>query len=207
MCWCFPPHPFQSPQESGGTIAGRSSARDDRAGPGLGEGLPRPASVRAGWGEPAGVLPDRSSGPPFRLFRWLLAAARGLDPGGRGRVVSDNPSLLQGLFPARSYCADARAFVLAKLRHTREKVRGRLPARCRDEPAGRDAIRRLRPGRMRRLRPGKGRALARGQARARRGEEAFLRQNGSRPGCVTRPARSARRPAAPEPAGPHPRAR
>jgi hypothetical protein len=112
-------------------------------------------------------------------------------PGRQGRVVSDRPSLLQDFFPARSYCADARASVRAKVGHSREKVRGRLPARLvmsrlaatRCGGAGGRRMRWLRPGEGRALAgggtgpgwgrdgpwPGEGRALARGQARARQG--------------------------------------
>lgn len=145
----------RTPSSHPRTLGGRSPVDRPRGTIALDRGWGRACrallpSGPAGVSPPAGVLPDRSSGPPFRLFRWLPRAARGLDPGGRGRVVSDRPSLLQGFFPARSYCADARAFVRAKLRHTREKVRGRLPARSvmsrldatrRDAapPAGKDA--------------------------------------------------------------------
>jgi hypothetical protein len=184
----------RTPSSHPRTLGGRSPVDRPRGTIALARGWGRAChallpSGPAGVGPPAGVLPDRSSGPPFRLFRWLPRAARGLDPGGRGRVVSDRPSLLQGFLPARSHCADARAFVRAKLRHTREKVRGRLPARLvmsrldatRCGGSGREGCggsgregcggsgREGCGGSGR----GRGRALARGQARARQGEEAF----------------------------------
>ena len=124
----------RTPSSHPRTLGGRSPVDRPRgtiARTGAGGGLARALlpSGPTGVSPPAGVLPDRSSGPPFRLLPGgCPGQLAGLDPGGRGRVVSDRPSLLQGFIPARSQCADARAFVRAKLRHTREKVRGRLPA-------------------------------------------------------------------------------
>ena len=178
MCWCFPPHPFQSPQDSGGTIAGRSSARDDRAGPGPGEGLPRPASVRAGRSRSAcRSLAGQKFGTSLQAVPVAAQGSSRSGPGRQGRVVSDRPSLLQGFHPVHSYCADARAFCACKPGQTRERVRGRLPARLvmsrlgaprREGFSGEGCAGCAREGGRDRAREG-GRALARGQARARQG--------------------------------------
>ena len=104
------------------------AGRSRWTGAGGGLAAPRLPSGSAAASPPAGDLPDKSSSLPSGCSVGLPGGSSRLGPGGRGAaLVSDRPSLLQGFFPARSYCADARAFVRCKSGHTREKVRVHLP--------------------------------------------------------------------------------
>lgn len=203
MGWCYSRNPFRSPQGSGGTIASRSPARVDRAGGGrAGAYRAQCPSGPAVASPPAGVLPDRSSRPPFKLFRFSCpTAACGLSPDGQAalRAITEQ---LQRVQPASRYCADARAFVRANRNIApREKAsfclliaswagwpRPGLPSTRDGSPweqgwasggvswwaigCARRCGPRKGPGGIGRAK--RGRALARGLARARLGEEAFL---------------------------------